>query len=60
VEKIIIINESSQVSTSFQKEKVEDLLYEFLRDRTPLTEIVKRQLKVLINDWSAGVKSESM
>ncbi len=43
MKKITIISESSQVSTSFQKEKVEDLLYEFLRDRTPLTEMAYRK-----------------
>ena len=35
---ILIIDAKNEISKQFQSANVEDLLYEFLRDRTPLTE----------------------
>ena len=45
----------NEISTYFQHESVEDLLYEFLKERTPLTEAAyKRDLK----DFSAFTKDQ--
>ena len=39
---VTILNAKNQISMHFNNEDVEDLLFEFLKDRTPLTELAYR------------------